>query len=418
MTKPAHTNSADSPFPAGFLWGASTSSHQVEGDNHNDWTVWEEANAQRLAAAAQQNPSLPPHVRAAAHDPRNYISGAAADHYHRFATDFDLAAELGHTAQRFSIEWSRIIPEPGEIDMQEVSHYQEVVAALRQRGLEPVVTLWHFTLPKWVAARGGWANARTIEYFCEYVRVISAAIPEIKFWLTINEPNIYSTHGYLLNKWPPGQRTFFNYFRSQMNMAEAHRRAYKIIKLASPMAQVGIAHNGVYFIPSRNNVFDKFAVRLSRWWNNFWFLDRLQGHQDFIGFNFYFRNRMHGFQVRNMNERVSDMGWELYPEGVGRVCLEYWDRYHLPVMVTENGLADANDAHREWYLTEVIKSIAAASHSGAHIIGYLHWSLLDNFEWAEGFWPRFGLIEVDYTTQKRTIRKSALAYRDIIKSMH
>src|SRR3989344_5205232 len=188
-------------FPENFYWGAATSAHQVEGGNRNDWTEWEKANVDRLAKEAERKfgrLSRWPEIKEQALDPKNYISGRACDHYNRHEADFDIAKSLGHSAHRFSIEWSRVEPEEGKWDEKEVEHYRKVIRALRSRGLEPFVTLWHWTDPVWIARIGGPENKKFGFYFKRYVeKIIDELGSEIKFWLPINEPTIYTGHSYI-----------------------------------------------------------------------------------------------------------------------------------------------------------------------------------------------------------------------------
>ena len=180
-----------SPFPKGFYWGAATSAHQVEGGNHNDWSEWETSPA-RLEELQRRGL-----------DPALYISGKACDHYDWYEEDFDIAESLGHNAHRFSIEWSRIEPEEGKFNEQEIGHYRKVIQALRARGIEPFVTLWHWPLPLWVAHQGAWENKRTVDNFARYCeRVAKEFKDEVKYWMVLNEPGYWFANAYVLKKFP------------------------------------------------------------------------------------------------------------------------------------------------------------------------------------------------------------------------
>ena len=369
-------------FPKNFFWGAATSAHQVEGNNHNDWTEWEKNRDKGIK------------------DPSNYISGRACDHYSRFREDFDIAKSLGHNAHRFSIEWSRIEPEEGKFDEKEIQHYQEIIDALRERGIEPFVTLWHWTLPLWVAKQGGWENKKTISNFARYCEKITRSIQEVKFWITLNEPELFAAESYLKGIWPPQKKSLLRYIVVMRNFISAHKQVYKIICSTSNVAQIGIAKNNICF----DGIFAPFA----RWWWNKAFLNHIQKYQDFIGLNYYFH------RPQSKTGIFSDMNWEIYPEGIYRV-LKDLVKYNKPIYITENGLADANDEKRAKFIKEHIKWIARAIKGGVDVRGYMYWSLLDNFEWDKGFWPRFGLVEIDYNTMQRKIRKSAFEYKKIIE---
>src|SRR3990167_9196102 len=192
-------------FPRNFFWGAATSAHQVGGNNHNDWTEWEYLNAKRLTLNAQKK-NWPDYILKNYPNPlqeENYISGRACGHYNRFREDFDIVKSLGHNAHRFSIEWSRIEPEEGKWNEKEIEHYREVISALRKRGIEPFVTLWHWTLPLWISKNGGWENRKTVRYFARYCeKVVYALREDVKFWITLNEPVVHAKISYLEGRWP------------------------------------------------------------------------------------------------------------------------------------------------------------------------------------------------------------------------
>jgi len=202
-------------FPNNFLWGTGASAHQVEGGNFNNWSEWEKKNAEKLAKEAKtywqswQQEKFPGML-----EPKNYISGTACDHYHKFKQDFDLVKSLNHNAHRFSIEWSRIEPEKGKINQGEIEHYRQVLIALKERGLEPFVTLYHWPLPIWLAQKGGWLNPKTPYYFDRYVKIISENLFDyVNFWITINEPNQFTLNSYLRGVWPPQKKNIFKYFK-------------------------------------------------------------------------------------------------------------------------------------------------------------------------------------------------------------
>lgn len=403
-------------FPKNFLWGAATSAHQVEGDNHNDWSKWEKENAEKLAREAKtkyakwQQEKFPEMF-----NPANYISGEAANHYNLYEKDFDIAKSLGHNSHRFSIEWSRIEPEEGEFNEKEIEHYRQVVKALRARGMEPFVTLWHWPLPVWLSAKGGWESKKIADYFERYAGKMAKEIPDIKFWITLNEPEVYASHSYLSGNWTPQKRNYFVYRRVIRNLVKAHKKAYTVIKSVQPDSKIGIAKHNLYFEAYKNRLVNKFLKKISDMWWNEWFLKKIKKHQDVIGVNNYHHNRInYGFN-KNENKKISDMAWELYPESLAFVVRDL-AKYKLPIYVAEHGLADADDSRREWFLTESLKHLQCAIQEGVPVKGYTHWSLLDNFEWDKGFWPRFGLVEIDYKTMGRRIRNSAQTYAKICQS--
>ncbi|MDP2676381.1 MAG: glycoside hydrolase family 1 protein [bacterium] len=393
-------------FPDGFLWGASTSSHQVEGGNTNQWSEWEKKNATRLASeATKKHGTLPSwnDIRKEAKNPQNYISGIACDHYNRFEEDFDIAKSLGHTAHRLSIEWSRVEPREGFFDEKEIAHYQRVIQALRARNIEPFVTLWHWTLPFWVSKQGSWENKKTISDFVRYAKKLAESLPEVRFWVTLNEPLIYTGMSYMVGTWPPQKKSVIAYIRVIHNLITAHKDAYRVMRTSDN--HIGIAKHNI--------AFTGIGAMSARWWFNRYFLEKIKNHQDFIGLNYYqHKNMLFG---KNNKKNPTDVGWEIYPEGIYRVLKELAP-YKKPVYITENGIADAHDTKRTQFIKDHLIWIHKAIAEGVGVRGYLYWSLLDNFEWSDGFWPRFGLVEVDRQTLERRIRPSAHEYAKIIKN--
>jgi len=388
----------DLHFPPGFLWGASTASHQVEGGNrHNDW--WD----------AEQNGRVP------------YCSGSACKHYELFRQDFDLARSWGHNAHRFSVEWSRVQPEWNRWDSAALDHYLDVVVALRERGLEPVVTLHHFTNPAWFTRAGGWQRKDSAELFNGYVdRVVRTFGDRVRFWLTVNEPTVYVKQGYVTGEWPPFRSgKWREAWAAMRNLARAHRMSYHTIHEANPRGLVSFAHNAPAVEPCRPwSRTDRLAAAARDWVLNRLFF-RLTGLQtlDFIGINYYTRTvvrsegglstRILGAVCRSHRHSsqgpVSQVGWESYPHGFGEV-LHRFGRLGLPVLVTENGFATDDEQLRLEFIKRHLEILAGAVQSGVDLIGYLYWTLMDNFEWNEGPNARFGLAAVDFETQTRTAR--------------
>ncbi len=364
-------------FPDDFLWGAATASYQVEGGiENNDW-----------AEAARQN-KVP-------------VAGRATDHYNLYEKDFDIAKSLGHNAHRFSIEWARIEPEEGKFDEKEIEHYRKVLQALKSRGMEPFVTLWHFTLPLWFTKMGGFANKQAPFYFSRYCEYVARRLGEsVKFWITINEPNIYAQDGYIRGNWPPFEKNIFKFFKVIKSLITSHIMSHNVIKKINPNFQVGIAKNYIYYkIPIWNYI------------RNFYFLNKINKFVDFIGLNYYF----HRHFPEKKSEGETDLGWKIYPEGIYR-ALKDFKKYKRPIYITENGLADAEDKKRAKFIKNHLFWVLKAIQEGVDLRGYFYWSLLDNYEWAHGFDPRFGLVEVDYRTLERKIRPSAYEYKKIIEA--
>jgi len=405
-------------FPKNFLWGAATSSHQVEGDTRNNWIKWEKANAERLAKeagkkwAAWQQEKFPKMF-----DPQNYISGQACDHYNRYKEDFDLAKEGGHNAHRFSIEWSRIEPEEGKFDEKEIEHYCQVILALRERGIEPFVTLWHWTEPVWFQEAGGWDSKKSKYYFLRYVeKIVSALKNNVKFWIVVNEPNVGLGFGYFFGSQPPAKRGLGIFLKAYFNLLSAYKSSYALIHKVDAKANVGFAHS---FTPYQSTLvwpLGKLAVSAVEFFSRY-FVRKTKGHFDFIGCNYYSRYMISFRKNILAREKINDLGWEIYPKGIYDILLTL-KKYNLPIYITENGIADADDEKRPAFIKDHLRWIHKAIAEGVDVRGYFHWSLLDNYESpdARGFWPRFGLIKIDYRTLERQPRKSFYAYKEIIKN--
>lgn len=423
------TNTMEIKFPKSFFWGSATSAHQVEGNNHNDWTEWEKENADRLAEEAREKwqdwqvKKFPEMLKS-----ENYLSGQACDHYNRYEEDFAIAKSLGHNAHRFSIEWSRIEPQEGKFDEKEIEHYRKVILALKKRNLEPFVTLWHWTNPVWIRDAGGWENKKTIEYFLRYVGKIADELgKDIKFWIPINEPAIPMAWGYITGVFPPGVRNLFRARKVMKNLIVAHKKSYTLLheKLGDKI-QVGSTSLFHYYSPyNKYNPFDRLVTWIIYYFGDVYTTDWAKDYGDFIGLDYYFtdiikfslfKGKYPFVELKNPNDWVSDPGWYVYPEGIYHVLKILKERYNKPIYIAENGIADAKDKVRKRFIKENIFWMHRAMAEGVDVRGYFYWSLLDNFEWDKGFWPRFGLVEVDYRTQKRTVRKSALEYAKICKN--
>lgn len=417
------TENSQNPFPKNFLWGASTASHQVEGGTVNQWSVWELAHANELAKSAKRRLGWLPSwhdIAEQARDPHNYVSGKGVDHYNRYPEDFRLLKQLNLNSLRFGIEWSRMQPEKGVWNIEAVEHYRAYIKELKEQGIEPILNLWHWTMPMWFVEAGGFEKGSNLRYWDEFVeRVIKEYGRDLNYVITINEANTYASFGYFTGEWTPERKDPWAFARVYYNLARAHNRAYQIIKRIRPSLQVGVATNLANIQAKRpHNYVDIIATKWMRYFWNWWFVNRVRHHQDFVGFNYYFTDYYRGFRRANPRLPVNDLGWYMEPEGLYPLVMRVWSRYKKPILITENGLADHNDQHRQWWIEETIVALERAISEGAEVRGYLHWSLLDNFEWKYGWWPKFGLIEVDRANgMKRTIRPSALWFAKRIKEL-
>ena len=398
-------------FPEGFYWGAATASYQVEGGIENvDW------------AKAAREGKVP-------------VCGRAADHYHLYEQDFDIAVELGHNCHRISLEWARIEPEEGKFDEEAIEHYRKVLSALRARRLKPFITLWHFTLPQWFADKGGFEHKDAPEVFARYCGYVAKKLGnDCRHFSTMNEPTVMTSNGWRRGSWPPFKRwpavnflkkvpgepeesrhessikNIFLYFRVLKNLAKAHNLAYDRMKKCAFGAEVGVVKHIIYFHAGNSNPFNHLAAwLLNRHWTHS-FLKRVYKKCDSIGVNYYLHKEFGG----NKTYPKTDMDWDIYTDGLCG-ALKMVKRYRLPVWVSEAGVADADDDIRADYIKGLIRCMHIALEDGVDLRGYMYWSLLDNYEWAHGFDKRFGLVEINYDTLERKIRPSAYVYKEIIK---
>ncbi len=377
-------------FPKDFLWGSATSAYQVEGGNSNsDW---------------------------------GDKAGKACDQYNLYEQDFDLAKSLNQNAHRLSIEWSRIEPRDGEFDSHEIQHYINELKYLKSLNIKVMLTLWHFTLPKWVADRGGWENGETVGLFERFIKRVVPEIHEfVDFWITINEPGVYIYELYMAREWPGAKKSFLGEVKTTLNLARAHKKIYKFLHETSH-SPVGIANNVQSFEPyHKHSIIEMLTVSVYDLLTNHLFYFLTKGTHDFLGLNYYFHTRFkHEKGILPKVEEgtefspdISDLGWEIYPEGLFDVLTDLSD--HIPIYITECGIASTNDDRRNRFLITYLQEVYRAIKLGIDVRGFFYWSLIDNFEWQKGFDPRFGLIEVDYPTQKRHARPSAEVYAEIAR---
>lgn len=408
-------------FPKRFLWGAATSAHQVEGDNHNQWSVWELENAKALAASAEYHFGDQDNweeIKAAAKDPNNYVSGLAADHYHRYEQDFDALTNLNMNAFRFSVEWARIEPEEGAWNVEAIEHYKAYVRSLMRRDIEPVMTLFHFTLPVWFAAKGGFEKRSNVKYFVRFAeKIVNEIGLNVRYIITINEPTVYVSQSYFKGDWPPNKTGKVRGFFVLRNLIVAHNRVAKLIHKINRRYKVSVAQNSTFVYPGDDALMSRISASIIQYVKDDYTLKRVRRTCDFIGVNYYFSNRVYGYRIHNADERVSDLGWDMSPGDLQYALERLYRKYKLPILITENGVADADDHNRQWWLVKSLLAMQQAMSEGVKLEGYLYWSLIDNFEWAEGFWPRFGLVNVDHETLERTVRPSALWLARVIDKL-
>ena len=371
-------------FPIGFLWGAATAAHQVEGANiANDWAAWE------------TDPN----------SPSAELSGSACEHWTRYPADLDILAGMGLNTYRFSVEWSRVEPDEGVISAAALDHYRRVCEAARARGLEPLVVFHHFTTPAWVARAGGWCEPGTAPRFARFCETVAAHLKgTFNYACTINEPNVVAAFGYELGIFPPGLRDISRKALATATLIDAHREAVAAIRRAAPGVKVGLAlsMNEWGILPGS----EPHMLEIRRSMEDV-FLEATQG-DDFVGVQNY--TRLHvgpgGIVGPPAGSRVTQIGFEFRPEALGVTVRRAAEVTGLPVMVTENGISTLDDDERIEYTQQALRSLESCLADGVDVLGYVHWSALDSFEWVLGYWPKYGLIEVDHATQVRTPRAS------------
>jgi beta-glucosidase len=422
-----------SVFGPDFMWGAATSAHQFEGnDVHSDWWAWETGGNTKSGE----------------------VSGIATDHYNRYAEDLDLLLDLNLDTYRMSLSWARLYPEPDmdAPDADAVAHYDAVFAALRERGIRPMVTLHHFAMPAWVTDQGRWESGAAIDDFADLTRFAARRWgADVDWWITINEPQVFAMQGWAYGIFPPGKFDTQLALEVYANLVRAHATAYRLIHQYDVTdadgdglsARVGIAR---LYVPTYAqdplDAIDQIVAQFSHQFQNTRWLEanrtgvlhlfypgaelrvdmpRIVNTLDFIGINYYSRqivdfDLFRGLQINsNPVSPTGMLGHEVYPRGLAEV-LEFVAPYGLPMIITEHGVADAEDKLRKeairLHLIEL--SMFMRSHRQPPVLGYIHWALTDHFEWENGFAPRFGLYEIDYDTLERTQRASAAWLADLL----
>lgn len=407
-------------WPQDFLWGVATSAFQLEGSPHADWATWDER--------VGPNPGI-------------------TDHYRRYREDLKLLHEIGVNAYRFSLEWSRIQPREDTWDEEAVRHYQDVIDILRAGGIEPVVTLHHFTHPRWFIERYPWQKTASREKFLRYVEMMVSTLRGVRFWITFNEPYVILLGGYLEGCMPPGLTDVRAAVQALRNIFTCHGKAYDLIHAHVPDARVSVAHNMSVFAPwKRWNPLDRLLTRTAKYFYNHSLIDAfrtgtfviqfpfsraieievpIKDKLDFFGVNYYTRIHLRfnpfrkmGVELRHLDlggYGMTDLGWEIHPEGLVKV-LRYASRLRVPLVITENGVATHDAQEKMKYLKRHVDALERALHAGLDVRGYFYWSLIDNYEWLQGLDTRFGLYRVDFESLTRRPTAAAAYYSYLIQS--
>jgi beta-glucosidase len=408
------------PFPPHFKFGTSISSFQVEGKSgirNSDWDVF----------LAKHPDIIKPHEVG----PQWWMNGKAEE-------DIDRLADLSMQVQRLSFEWARIEPEEGRINHEAIKRYREIINHFHKKKITPMVTLNHYTLPQWI---GNWENPKIVSAFEKYVSIVSKEFGDITTWLTLNEPGILVEIAYLLPIFPPQHVGISSALTARKHMIQAHNRAYAVLKKNIPNASVSISFSFRWYRPENpKDIFETTYADYVDYLDNLNYIDAVKDTIDFIGCNYYagyflnlnlirlkYHFRLHRLtavpprtilfgEIRKPGAYMSDVGAPIVPGFFLELLRSLWKRYHKPIIITENGIADHRDYHRAFYLLTHLVAVWRVMQEGVDVRQYLMWSSVDNLEWTEGYRGEFGLIHVDAVTGERTIRKSAYLYKDIIQA--
>ena len=419
-------------FPKNFIWGTATAAHQVEGNNsNNNWFDWED----KLDEVGNYRIH------------KNEKSGLAADHWNRYPEDIQLMRNLGVNHYRFSVEWSKIEPTQGTIDYDVIKHYRNLCDSLIKNNITPVITLHHFTNPIWFEELGAFEKESNITHFINFSKITFNELNDlVPIWCTFNEPVVYVSQGYFNGVFPPGKKDPTLAGIVSKNIFNAHTKLYHELKNLKNgnNVQIGIVKNIFQFDPFNrwnlldwitskilNDVYTNDPINFLKTGSFRFFLpgaksinmknNSAKNSLDFIGLNYYSRMHVRGhintkksFTLETRKQDIqTDMNYSIYPEGFYR-ALKTISQLNVPIYVTENGVADKKDFIRAEFISKYLFAMYKAIKEGIDIRGYFYWSLMDNFEWAEGYQMKFGLYEVDFKTQKRTLRKGSKPFIEII----
>jgi beta-glucosidase len=410
-------------FPEDFLFGTATSAYQIEGHNYNnDWYEFE------------QNPRNTAHGETA---------GISTDHWNRYLEDFELMDKLKINSYRMSIEWSKIFPKDGKINQNALEKYQEMVKNLKNRKLNIMLNLHHFTIPLWFMRKGGFKYKENVRFFEEYADVIGKYFSDdVDIWCTMNEPMVIVVNGFYNGEFPPKEKNLVLAIKIARNLMRIHAVAYNILKERSPNSLVGLVKSTPFFQPLTESLGDRLRTRYADYiythsvfrsimtgklpLSFFFRYKHLKNSSDYIGVNYYsrmlaskkyFSQVYHGAPPNADPEYLcAGLGWQSYPRGLFEILKRFSKMFpNKPLFVSENGIGTDNDEWRQYYLLSHLLEVKRALDEGIDVMGYHYWSLIDNFEWNLGFGPRFGLIHVNYETLKRTIKESGHLYSKICK---
>lgn len=402
------TFAIDYEFPENFLFGVSNASAQVEDQLDDPWMKFaKDGKTKAFLNASRPEEKL--------------------QFWSKPEIEIELAKKLGVQVFRMSLDWQRIMPEKNKIDYDALKRYQEICRLVKANGMKVMMSLFHHSIPGWAIETGGYLNIELVDQFVLWgYESIKYLKDDVDFWITYNEPNVYAMFSYVAGIWPPGKKNplgaiqipFYkgDFFVALDNMAESHNKLYKKIKAAEINSKIGIAHNTANY--KESGWFSSFSTQWSWRHMNYRFPDKVKENLDFMGFNYYGSEYMKAFGIEFSDlAEYNDAGRAIDPRGLYEMLKIFYDRYHLPIFITENGTADAEDFFRPSYIIEHLIAVHTAIADGVPVLGYIHWSLTDNFEWADGYCPKFGLVSVDRENDlKRSPRESFYIYSEIVKN--
>jgi len=412
-------------FPENFTFGTAVSSFQVENPDPARYSDWD--------AFIHNNPSKK--------IIRDGQIGPDWWDLEKAKRDIDVMQSIGTTSLRLSLEWARIEPQPGVFNPEAVIRYKELITFIKDKGMAPIVTLNHFALPKWVADMGSWSNRDIVKEFEKYTDYVLSFLPDIPFWITLNEPNLLAISGYLSKYFPPQMGSIIGAGKARFNMIEAHEKAYRLIKSRNEKAKVGIAFSFLWYRPeNETDRLERMYTYMVNYLNSTSWVERSLKKIDFIGCNYYTgyylnlnplkfrltsRKDSAGIpkililgQSKKPDAYSSDMGWPIVPDFFLSLLRNLYNSYKKPILITENGIADVHDKYRAFYILTHLVALWKILDEKIPVIGYNYWSTIDNLEWLYGYSRNFGLISYDTKTKERHIRRSSKLYENIIKNGH
>ena len=427
-------------FSKDFLWGAATSAPQVEGaylEGGRTESIWDVAPAEKIKDGSN------------CHD--------ACDSYHRYKEDVAIMKRLGFKSYRFSLSWPRIVPEEGKVNPEGIAYYRSLIEELLRNGIEPLVTIYHWDLPLWAQKKGGWLSREIVSLFASYTEAVVSSLSDlVTYWIIMNEPQCFIMNGHMVGAHAPFMKHYLALDKLTANCLLAFRESAEIIrKNAKKTPKIGISMAAGCYLPEsesdrdieaarRKSFYHKAGTMSNRWWGDPLilgkrvrayvvyatprrYLSKIKTKLDFIGINSYSPFEESYVPNNEPSEQTNSLGWKIDGRVLYWTLRFFYERYHLPLMVTENGLCldgkdealdgeKVHDPRRIAFLKDYLHNLKRAVEDGIPVLGYQHWSLLDNFEWAEGYGPHFGLVRVDRETKNRTVKDSAYFYSEVIKS--